>query len=181
MKDKIIDLSPLKPKQGKKRVNSKAKGSTFERQVCKMLNEKFETDEFCRTPGSGAFATTHKLPKHLQIHGDIICPQNFSFVFELKAGYSKVPMGDLFNRNSELWKFARQVEKDAKKAEREPIIIWKQNRKDILIIFKDFQLSRFLIDEDIASIKLKEEDSIYYISKLNDVLECVPNSYFFKC
>ena len=43
-----------------KRKNSKAKGSAFERKVAKLLNEHFETTDFQRTPGSGAFATTHK-------------------------------------------------------------------------------------------------------------------------
>ena len=48
MKD-ILDLEKLKKK---KRVNRKAKGGAFERLIANMLNEKFETKEFCRTPGS---------------------------------------------------------------------------------------------------------------------------------
>ena len=56
MKD-IVNIEKLKKK---KRVNSKAKGGAFERQVANMLNEQFDTKEFCRTPGSGAFATVHR-------------------------------------------------------------------------------------------------------------------------
>ncbi len=44
----------------KRRVNSKRKGSTCERKIAKMLNEWFETNEYSRPPGSGAFATTDK-------------------------------------------------------------------------------------------------------------------------
>jgi Holliday junction resolvase len=74
MKDNY-DISKLNKK--KKKVNSRAKGSTFERQIAKILNERFNTSEFSRTPGSGAFATTHSLPDHLKIYGDLITPQNF--------------------------------------------------------------------------------------------------------
>ena len=55
------DFSKLKKK---KKVNSRAKGSTFERQIAKLLNNRFNTTEFSRTPGSGAFATTHSLPDY---------------------------------------------------------------------------------------------------------------------
>ena len=50
------DISKLKKK---KKVNSRTKGATFERQIAAMLNKRFDTKEFSRTPGSGAFATTH--------------------------------------------------------------------------------------------------------------------------
>ena len=52
------DLSKLKSK--KKRKNSRAKGNAFERKIAETLNKRFNTKEFCRTPGSGAFATSHK-------------------------------------------------------------------------------------------------------------------------
>jgi hypothetical protein len=73
---------------GKKpRVNSKRKGAAFERKIAKLLNERFDTTEFNRTPGSGAFGTTHALPQHLIVQGDLITPQNFKYVIECKNGY----------------------------------------------------------------------------------------------
>ena len=67
----------------KRPVNSRRKGSNFERAIAKKLNGRFETEEFCRTPGSGAFGTTHKnLPDHLKIHGDLITPERFLYVIE---------------------------------------------------------------------------------------------------
>ena len=60
------DFSALKKK---KRVNSRAKGSSFERSIAKLLNDRFNTTEFSRTPGSGAFATTHTLPDYLKFMG----------------------------------------------------------------------------------------------------------------
>ena len=48
-----FDISGLKKK---KKIDSRTKGSSFERQVAKKLNERFNTTEFMRSPGSGAFA-----------------------------------------------------------------------------------------------------------------------------
>ena len=54
----------------KKRINSRRKGNAFERKMASQLNERFGTKEFARTPGSGAYATTHQnLPEHLKILG----------------------------------------------------------------------------------------------------------------
>jgi hypothetical protein len=62
--DDIYDLKNLRKKP--KRNNSRTKGNTFERQIAKILNDRFNTTEFSRSPGSGAFATTHSLPEHLK-------------------------------------------------------------------------------------------------------------------
>ena len=71
----------------KPRVNSRRKGNAFEREIAKLFNTRFNTSEFARTPGSGAFATTHTLPEYLQIHGDLITPKDFAYVIECKTGY----------------------------------------------------------------------------------------------
>ena len=82
--DKILQHGEFKQKR---RVNSRSKGNRFERKIAKLLNERFETKEFCRTPGSGAFGTTHaSLPKHIKVHGDLITPEKFKFVIECKSG-----------------------------------------------------------------------------------------------
>jgi Holliday junction resolvase len=94
-----FDISGLKKK---KKVNSRTKGSTFERQIAKKLNERFNTTEFMRSPGSGAFASTHTLPEHLKIHGDLITPKNFKFCIECKKGYNKENLYSLYNNSSDL-------------------------------------------------------------------------------
>ena len=98
MKDNY-DISALKKK---KKVNSKAKGSSFERQVAKILNDRLGTTEFSRTPGSGAFATTHSLPDHLKIYGDLITPQNFKYCLECKKGYNNQNLYSLYNPSKHL-------------------------------------------------------------------------------
>jgi Holliday junction resolvase len=107
-----FDFSNLKKK---KRVNSRTKGSSFERSICKILNERFNTTEFSRSPGSGAFATTHSLPEHLKIYGDLITPEKFKFCIECKKGYNHLNLYSLYNYSSEFWKFIEQCEKDSKK------------------------------------------------------------------
>tara|TARA_R110002020_G_C16178785_1_gene764639 strand:- start:211 stop:747 length:537 start_codon:yes stop_codon:yes gene_type:complete len=168
MKD-IVNIEKLKKK---KRVNSKAKGGAFERQVANMLNEQFDTKEFCRTPGSGAFATTHQhLPEHITVAGDLITPQNFKFCIECKKGYNDQTIYSLLDYNSKVWEFVEQCEKDAKKLNKVPMIIYKQDRRDILVItYKD------MFSTLIPSITIFK-DSIetltahtYSIYKLKDII-----------
>jgi len=173
MKD-IYDLSPL---DKKKRINSRSKGSGFERQVAKILNETFDTKEFSRTPGSGAYATTHSLPKHLKIYGDLITPEKFRYCIEYKKGYNKLSIISLYDYSSDFWKFYEQCEKDSKKAEKEPLLIFKQDRKPALAMTTANNFSHTL-----KSIQLdREKDG--YITKhkiylLEDILEDMRSCWF---
>ena len=126
-----FDISRIKKK---KKINSRTKGSTFERKICKILNERFNTTEFSRSPGSGAFATTHSLPEHLKIYGDLITPETFKYCIECKKGYNHLNLYSLFNYSSDLWKFVAQCEKDSKKCCKLPMIIFKQDRQPTLAI-----------------------------------------------
>ena len=127
------DLTNLH-KNTKKRTNSKAKGSRFERKIATMFNNRFETTEFSRTPGSGAFATTHSLPEHLQIYGDLIAPKNFKYCIECKKGYSNIKINHLIDYSSQLFKFIDQCEKDSIKCNKEPMLLFQQDRQPILAI-----------------------------------------------
>ena len=130
MKDNY-DISALKKK---KKVNSRAKGSSFERQIAKILNDRLGTTEFSRTPGSGAFATTHSLPDHLKLYGDLITPQNFKYCIECKKGYNNQNLYSLYNYSSEVWKFIDQCQKDSDKCGKIPMVIFKQDRQPTLAI-----------------------------------------------
>ena len=131
-----FDLTNLKSDK-KKRTNSKAKGSRFERKIATIFNDKFNTKDFSRTPGSGAFATTHSLPEHLQLHGDLITPKNFKYCIECKKGYKNVKINNLLDYSSQLWKFIYQSEKDSEKCRKEPMILFQQDRQPILAIARD--------------------------------------------
>ena len=124
------DINKLR--QRPKRKNSRSKGHGFERDIAKMFNHRLQTSEFSRTPGSGAFATTHNLPEHLKIYGDLITPYKFKYCIECKKGYNNINLYSLYNNSTEIWDFLRQCEKDSKKCGRIPMLILKQDRKPIL-------------------------------------------------
>ena len=152
----------------KPRVNSRRKGNTFEREIAKLFNTRFDTNEFARTPGSGAFATTHTLPKYLQIYGDLITPKDFAFVIECKTGYD-ITFESIFNRKSDLFKFIDQASRDGEKAEKDWMLIYKKSRKKpILITNKRLLLNNILL--------INNE---YYAYLLTDVLS-LPETVFFQ-
>jgi len=151
----------------KKRVNSKRKGSNFERKIAKILNERLDTKEFNRTPGSGAFATTHQgLPDHLKIQGDLITPSGFPFVIECKNGYD-VQLDDLFKRKSDFFSFITQAQSDAKAAKKEWMVIYQKTRRMAMVIVS-------------ASYNVKPElvlNDTYFIYPLNEFLK-LPDEVF---
>jgi len=167
MKDEY-DLKQL-GKKPKKRINSRNKGNSFERKAAKILNEQFDTDEFSRTPGSGAFATTHKLPEHLKIYGDIITPEKFKYTIECKKGYNKENLYSLFNYSSDLWKFIQQSEEEAKKSKKDPLLLFQQDRQFILAITR-----KDIFPEEIDHVEFRN----YRMYKFTDLLELDLNYWF---
>ena len=176
MKDNY-DISPLKKKKAK-RVNSRTKGNAFERSVAKLLNENFSTDEFSRSPGSGAFATTHKLPEHLKIFGDLITPKEFKYTIECKKGYNKENIYSLLNDSSKVWEFIRQSEKDAEACGKLALLLYKQDRQKTLAIARDgffpSHIKNICIVSDSTGWSRKYR--IYYLEEL---LEKVPKQQWY--
>jgi len=172
--DDNFDLDKLRePKRS--RINSRTKGNSFERKIAKMLNENFSTDEFNRSPGSGAFATTHKLPDHLKLFGDLITPKEFRFCIECKKGYNKENLYSLYNYSSNFWGFINQCEKDSGCCNKLPLIIYQQDRqKPLAITRKD------TFPHDIQHVLLTNEDGqAYSMCLLEDILE-LERQWFFN-
>lgn len=158
-------------KEKKKRKNSRTKGNTFERKVCAILNEYFDTTEFIRSPGSGAFSTTHNLPDHLKFSGDLITPKTFKFTIECKKGYNKENIGSVFNTKSDLMSFIDQAEKDSQKIQKNFLLIFQQDRKDILCLFKEkgsLALATYAENKDHIHLNFLNER--YIICRLTDLL-----------
>ena len=179
MKDFIkddFDVTALKRNiRGKKtKINSKAKGNRFENKIAKSLNERFNTKEFCRTPGSGAFATTHKLPEYLKVYGDLITPKDFKYIVECKKGYNEEQICDLLNPKSTISKMIAQASRDSEKCSKKFLLIIGQDRKDPIAITNDLNLpvggSRFTG---------KSGETTIMIVSLKELLR-VCDSYFFK-
>lgn len=159
--------------KAKKRVNSRRKGNTFERQIAKVLNGRFGTTDFNRSPGSGAYATTHNLPAHLKIYGDLITPLGFRFVIECKSGYN-LELDDPFKRNSDLWSFIKQAQGDATAADRDWMVIYKKNNRTKLVITDvPLEVKQYLTLRDS---KGKE----YFVYDIKKVLELPDEVFFIK-
>ena len=169
MKDNY-NISGLKPT--KKRKNSRRKGNLFENEIAKQLNSFFEVKDFCRTPGSGAFATTHNLPEHLRIKGDLITPKNFKFFIECKKGYNKESICSLFSHNSDIRQWIRKANKEV--YDREFIILFRQDRQRTICITKQSNFnSYYLINQYLIS-----KDG-YLICLLEDLLSVSTSSEWF--
>jgi len=165
------DLSNLRKKP--KRKNSRAKGSTFERQIAKTFNDRFKTEEFCRSPGSGAFATTHTLPEYLKIYGDLITPIKFKYCIECKKGYNKESLYSLYNYSSDTWKFIKQCEKDSEKCNKVPMVIFKQDRQKTLAIVpssNDFYIDKY--------IEIHNDNKKYKVYLFEEILKCWDSMWF---
>lgn len=177
MKDDF-DISKLeKKKRGK--INSKVKGNKFERDIAALLNQRFNTTDFCRTPGSGAFATTHKLPDHLKVYGDLITPKDFRFIYELKKGYNKEGICNIFNSNSILRLMIDQADRDSKLCNKDFILVLAQDRKDPIAILKDSYEISNVPNIDLIKIWVTTLGSIIYILKLKDLLT-LEDSFFYS-
>ncbi len=167
----IYDLKDLRKKP--KRKNSRTKGNTFERQVAKILNDRFKTTEFSRSPGSGAFATTHKLPEHLKIYGDLITPEKFKFCIECKKGYNHLNLYSLYNYSSDFWNFLEQCEKDSEKCSKIPMVIFKQDRQPTLAILP----STTPFEENLKYIEI-HKNKTYKVYLFEELIKCWDSMWF---
>tara|TARA_R110000824_G_C15029314_1_gene659186 strand:- start:65 stop:586 length:522 start_codon:yes stop_codon:yes gene_type:complete len=164
MKDNY-DLSKLRKKP--KRKNSRTKGNNFENKVAKILNDRFNTSDFSRTPGSGAFATTHSLPEHLKIYGDLISPQKFKFVIECKKGYNDQGMHSLLNPKSKVWDWIRHMEVDAALSKKACILLMAQDRKPIIAVL---EFNESLVKNLKTYLTIYGEENKYIMLNLSDLL-----------
>lgn len=122
---------------------SKSKGNKFERDIRDLLNKAFETQEFARTPNSGAimglgnYAKNQNLEEHTKktLGSDIICPSWFNFSIECKC-YGDKPnyAAVLANEDTFLSGWIGEVLFDAINSKRTPILFFKTNRKGTFVV-----------------------------------------------
>lgn len=154
------------------RKNSKKKGSNYESKLCKLLNARFKTEEFSKTPGSGAYATTHNLPEYLKIYGDIITPKNFRFIFDSKKGYNHIGFTEVLDLKSDLHKMLEKCSLDATKAKKSFILVVCQDRRKAIAIVPER-----ILDRSVTHLQTFSFDG-YTGLLLSDLLS-LPDSFFF--
>jgi hypothetical protein len=122
--------------------NGKAKGSGFERDIAKFLT-KYVTGQdkplcFWRSPSSGILGT---IAESMDASGDIIAlrpegvPITQLFSIEIKTGYEDVDLLKMFksNKNNTLESFWKQCIRDARKAEKYGLLIFRKKGYNVII------------------------------------------------
>lgn len=168
---------------------SKTKGSTFERDVAKKLNEVFDTNEFSRTFGSGAFVGKTNWNKRAGLShdvktalaGDIIVPSWFPFNIECK-NYEDSPIyHNLLNEGGDktLDKWLGKSIHDAVNTRTLPCVIFKTTRKGAYVALPESLKSMleglpnyakykgfYLISYDFFMVKIIEIIAAHKVSEL---------------
>ena len=129
---------------------SKRKGSAFENDISKMLNTTYNTEQFARTPGSGAWmgrtnsAKKSGVAQEAQdtLRGDLITPKDFPYIIECKnyedsPAYHRIIQGP----DSKLDGWLNEVEFDANEAGLQPMLWFKTTRKGSFVAVKTTILS----------------------------------------
>lgn len=133
----------------KKRVNSKSKGSGFERVIAHLLTEKLAPFCFTRSQMSGAMVGGKNFGKRSHLFskeamslfvGDVVptneteIGKNFRFSIECKSYGDAERMESLFG-NSSIYLWLNEAIDDAKKINKDPIAIFKWKQTPIYAAF----------------------------------------------
>lgn len=162
----------------KKRKNSKAKGKTGEREIVNLFNERFAEilkanptwGKFQRCVGSGNRWSQTTLSDNEQnvFAGDVRHP-HFRFVIESKKGYDVDLAATFEGGDKTLDGFLQQVESDSQRSKKDPMLIWKKDRRPYLVFVK------VLEGEYVYLMKYRE----WNVVALKDLLK-LPDAFFFQ-
>lgn len=113
-------------------MHSKAKGARAEREVCNMLEHwwaRVNPDvKFSRTPGSGAWGTTHG-PEY-QVSGDVVCTDpRFPFCVEVKHRETWNHGRFLGGQRTPALAWWAQAERQAYATGKRPMLVARKNRE----------------------------------------------------
>lgn len=141
-----VGIDPTTAAPAKKRKNSKGKGNGFENTVAKTLSKALAPLNFIRTPGSGArvggknFETIGKMfgEDALKIFVGDVVPVNerqeglrFHHSIECKFYATQDPFTALVASTANLFKWFKEAEDDAKRVDKNPMLIFKWNHTPI--------------------------------------------------
>lgn len=163
-----------------------AKGSDFEREVSKYLTEWLTGQKkpyaFWRSPASGALGTISE--ENANLGGDIVCVTDEAketlkaFLIECKTGYPKTSFWQHFSnaKTFGIKLFWEQICKSAKKANRNPVLIYrKKGRQPIIGINRIF--NEYIMD--LGRGRAKGIWNIPNISMTFNIEDHLPSLYFF--
>lgn len=130
-----------------KKGGGKQKGGNFEREIAKFLSCWMGGNKkdlwIWRSPGSGSVAT---VGLYKDATGDLVAinenakPLMNYFSIELKCGYPDASFDNIFknNKNDDLKNFWDQCTRDAIKANKQPLLIFKKDRFPIIVGISEY-------------------------------------------
>ncbi len=135
------------------KINSKNKGSSNERELAKILNERFGEGLFRRNAYSGSLSGGQNRQYNMNLtetqkqsfSADIISPDEFLFTIEHKAYKNPFTVFDLVNKSSDILSFFKQVSEDAEYANRKPLLVIKYNRKERIAFIKEKPIENYIL------------------------------------
>lgn len=151
-------------------INSKQKGSEFERKVAKLLTE-WSGQEFRRTPMSGALHWENDE----RVISDIVPPLNLGFPFSIECKKQEVPwdFDFMFKGTSSIWEFWKQCSRDAQSEGLEPLLIFNKNRRDIYAMMRKDTADILLMEKSIRYLDIAyTKFCTTTIVNFSDLLQC---------
>jgi len=156
---------------------SKNKGSAFEREVAQLLNDIFETTEFARSPGSGAYFggsnSTRKRGDHVKdvMVGDLITPKSFPYSIECKsyaAAHGPNPYNLISGSDRMMDTWLNQLMHDSNTKRAAPLLFFKITRRGTWVV----ALSTF--GADLPCTKYHYNDYVFYIFRIEYLRQLAP-------
>ena len=177
----IFSNAEIQKKKKRKKADSGQKGKRTERNLGKILQDRFGF-EFSRSTGSGnkwGQCTFEALPQHAKdtYSGDLICPTNFEWVIECKGGYNDTTLYTLIVRGQEcqIDEWIKDAIADGERSGRKPLLCWKKDRMPWLAMTPHKNLSKVKSNKMIY----KHPTGNWILLPLNSVL-ALDDSMFFK-
>lgn len=183
---------PKEPKEKKKKINSKSKGSGFENVIAKKLSAALAPLKFIRTQGSGArvggqnFETLGKMfgEEALKLFVGDVVPVNekesgvvWLHSVEAKFYKSQDPFTSLVSGTANLYKWMEESVTDAVKVDKIPLLFFKWNNTPIFVGIRSsdlntINLSRELNKEPLVvpKITISNEQTSIAIFYLDDLI-----------
>jgi len=157
-----------------KRINSKAKGNRGERELAKILTQRFGL------PFARVGVSSGARPKQVKLDGsakhaftsDLIVPDGFRFSVECKSVNKDV---DLLTQSALLDKFLKQAADDAASIEKIPLLCWKRNRKGWRAVLPE----RFVFGKTIVFTNYYSVYREWVVCYLDSLLEIEQPDFWF--